>query len=316
MLNKHDDYSTAIKQKMREATVTKGKRYNSVLDLPAQKCYSAKFLFSEGHIGPWTNFVAVECFSQISEMITKELGKISLKKVDVYNGMLHDCPHIGPYDLVNADTCNSLSQNLLDFISLIDFLPEGELNLWLTPFRNNGQFKNDLIESLLPTDIWTKLELSGAIRGNIPIEVGASLCAIYSALNRFDCIVHTPIKYCQHVLPMWIYRFTNLHTPKSPRASLANFMISSNYESVHYDNKKSLVIPECDSLSQLVSYAVGQEKMGVKSYVMKRLRNEMRERKISGAEVKWVKAGWKAAISRTNIEPSMLRMAHAMIDAA
>jgi hypothetical protein len=315
----YDDYSSNAKQLIRASTISGGRRYKRILDLPAIFCRSPKFFVESGAAGPETEIVAVERRASQAARIDSKLKKLPFGKVTTFVGELHDCPHTGPYDLVNADTCSGLSLDLLKWIGSLEFLPGAELNLWVTPFRARGQFKQDLVATFRHSDYgmekYAELDIRGIFPFGIDISVSCSVCAISCAMNRYNSIPIAPMLYTQHKNMMRVYRFTNINKANVSAPPIEKIISPGDYEYEASLSRGEGLIPEGLLFAEHALFAA--DNPAARGYIKGLFRTRLRDQKIGGKDPKWVKAGWKAHVSRIRkYDPELVQRAHRFIDAS
>jgi len=308
------NYSGEQKQLVRTQVVTPGKKYERVACLPGPYIRSVLLYLETGNFTKNTEVTVIECKPSVMEEIKRKFNKLPFRKVNYSLGWVEETPDYGPYDLVNLDTCSSLSRSMLNWIAQQRFLEGGEFNVWLTTFRSNQQTRDDLLESFLRTR--KGVSVLSAIREYMtldPVQM-VTAAALYSALNKYNCTPMPMLKYCEHVNFMYVYRFTELTKAKSPRPSLDEVLVKTESEKLDWTGKghSPTKLANDSLLIQCLKVLRGEAHP---AYTTRQFRIEIKNGTLAGKAEKWIKAGWKSTISRMcRGDDDMKIRAHAYID--
>lgn len=306
------DYNGALKQKMRDRVAVPGRVAESLVDLPAAGCRSVIDYYRKGIITLDTPIYAIEFHKPTAETIKRKLRKLGFKNATVFNGRVEDCPYKGPFDIVNLDTESTMSRQLLDWVGQIDFIPGGELNLWVCANRSVGRWCEQLHQTFFETAAGRKIYHEVCRHTGVfkPQDVVA-MSAVFAALNRYDFNIEKPFHYTQHVMPMFVYRFMGMQQ-SSTRQSLADILVGDvQYETVGGREKGEAID---GNIPQMCLKCL--ESPGKRAYVTRLLRQMLVRRKLENKDPFWVKAGWKSAISRICKDEAIAYSAHQLVDAA
>lgn len=297
------NYTGHQKNAVRYKTVTHGKVYKNILDLPGQHCRSIQTLLDDGNVNGNTAVTVVERYEKTMTTIRHKFASFPFRKVNFPTpGLIENTPDFGPYDYVNLDTCSSLSPAMLNWINRQKFLPGGELNVWLTAYRNRQSFKDSLRTTFLETAAGTRTLLD--VRRNAVNELDGTepdqlvtATAIFAALNRYDCTVRPVLKYCEHVNFMYVYRFTNIRERAIPRPGL-EVMVESEDSCRMWDHGGNGPAKLADDPLMVMIVKAVQRGPGAKAYTTRMMRQYIENQKIAGKKTVMVKAGWKSYMSK------------------
>jgi hypothetical protein len=320
MKSKTEKYHGVQKQIIRNLCSTPNKKYKSILDLPGKECHSVKHFQTENNISTQTKILCVEHKANFCEEIERKISRLGLaKQTTIFQGRAEKCPHLGPFDLVNLDTCSHLSENMLSWIANLKFIANGELNVWVTTAHVSLGFKNALYRLFYQTKEGQKLynQIESDNHGvfkNIDPFMAVSACAIRCVLNKFKLRVELPVEYTEHVNRMHMFRFTHINPGQEVNIDFfSKFEINENekasFESSRANNKLSgNIVNMC---RQIV------ETKNSKNYLVRMIRSELKSGSIEGKDPKWIKAGWKSFASKNyKQEPSLVKEIHQLIDSA
>lgn len=310
-------YTGLQKQQARVLTSTPGKLYRNIALLPGPRCLGLKYYLKSGMVTANTGVTVIEWSRDRMSQIKRELARMPFKDVRFHNGPVETTPDHGPYDLINLDTESSLSMEMLRWIARQDFLPDGELNVWLTAYRHNMPFKESLISTFLNTK--RGLRIVSEMRDNftdILSRPGATElvtgAAIYSALNRYDVSVEPFFNYSEHVNFMYVYRFINLNPAEVPRINIEDILVPGEHQQVAYrPDSGERKMQECVPAKMILEAIQGTT--GMRAYTTGQLRRELENGRLSGKNPMMIRAGWKARVSRL-VQGELRQQAHRYID--
>lgn len=293
------NYSGAQKQAARQAVLTPGKTYENVAVLPGPKCKSIINALEHGNFTSKTRVTVIERYAGTLEQIKRRFKKFPFMKVNFSLGLIEKTPSYGPYDLLDLDTCSSLSPDLLDWLHKQDFLDDGEVNLWLTAYRRRQQFRDSLFASYLESaaglQVMHEIQ-NNFVRGCECIQAVTS-SAIYSALSRYSCCPMRPVTYSEHIGVMYVYRYTNLRRLVTPRLSHVDIIKPTDDDTVNWLSTGDYKGLAGCSLTVLILKAIDGAP-SVKAYATRQLRNHIKNGVIVGKSEKMIKAGWKSYFGR------------------
>ena len=297
-------YSGHQKQCVREKILTHKKVYKNIVLLPGEHCRDVKFMLAQKAINSATTITVIERDLVKLNKIKVKFKKYPFKKVHFFHGQIEDCPDYGPYDLVNLDTCSTLSREILDWIASIQFCPNGELAVWLTAYRHRQSFKDSLFNSFFGTKIGlrTVRDMKDQISdfSYRPEQVHTvTAAAIYTALNKYSCSVLPVIAYCEHVNFMYVYKFNDINRILIPRPDLNEVLVELNEShSQTWSSNKSEFNLANDKLMTMLIKVNQNLNSGQRSYITRQLRGEITNGQIIGKSPIMIKAGWKSYISK------------------
>lgn len=322
-------YAGVEKAQMREAT-SPNRRLSRILDLCSPEVGSTKFFLETGVADENTKFTIIEQEKSSVPIICNKFKNLGLNQPEVFNGRIQDCRFLGPFDLVNLDTCSTPSEPILNWISRLNILKGGELNLWVTAFRNSGLWRETLLNAFLYNNksgavVMNQLAEKFSFPRNVTVEQKCVYGALAAALSFYDFDVvlpkvqnRPPGQYRDNRNTMYVYRFVNMKLLKNPaRPSLAQILSEirpTEYFPVIRKKSDGNAKGEKITTSQLILNALtGQP--GKKATATFKIRKILSDAKYLHHSDKMVKAGWKAQITKLVSDPMLVKKVHSYIDA-
>jgi hypothetical protein len=311
------------KAQIRDMSITDGKIYRNIIDLPGKPCKSVQHLFDNQAINKNTRLTGIERKRPFVPHIKKRLSKFGFNNDPfIHMGELHTCPLESGYDWVNLDTCSSLRPKTLDWIQMLDFAKDGEFNVWLTCYRGNRKFFEGLKDTFLrkPTGISVVRQISrdfeDVFDGCEPIRIATAAALLTTMSEKWEFVLHPPVSYSDHVNVMYFYRFTSIRplSGKSPYPSFRDvFQECEDFTSLNWRGRQKHVLSESDSIPEICILVASQDMgTGAKAYVTKRIRSVLKH--AGEKDPKWIKAGWKSAISRKIKDDAVKKRCFELID--
>lgn len=317
-------YSGVEKSQMRQAT-SPSRRLTHIFDLSSEEARSTKHFVEKGVADRNTNFTIAEHNRSAVPGIYSKFKSLNLAKPNIFTGKLQDCPLTGPYELVNLDTCSTPSEPIFNWISRLSILQGGELNLWVTAFRNSGLWRQTLIDAFVYNKdgiiVLNELQDTGLFESEIKIEQKCVAGALAASLSFYDFDItfpsvlnRPPGQYCDNRNTMYVYRLTNMKLRKKPvRPSLVQILATTRptkyFPASSYSVSSKSTAAEM--ASQLIITAV---KTGKKGEATRLINKRLSDADYLHKSRKMVKAGFKAQVTKMEPDKIWVKRVHQYID--
>jgi hypothetical protein len=300
------------------------------MDLPAPSCLSIVNLMKRDALAKNAKFVLYERNKPDIPAIHRKMSGLGFNEsqFEIVGQDLADSTPTGSYDWVNLDTCCSLNQSLLGFISKLNFIKGGELNVWLTYYRSNAEFHEGLRNTFFRNE--EGMKIMQQVRRSHPILQDydpdsqnsstklVTLMAIIMAINNYSYELEMPIDYIDRSTTMYFFRIRNirrLSTPVLPNFSDI-YRPDDNFEGFKYPNKKPRNLTSEDDVPRSCILVASGAASSSRAFLTRRMRQVLKSAPDCGKDPKWVRAGWKSTVSRMCCDKEIIDRAHKLIDAA
>lgn len=321
------DYTGVEKLQMRQAT-TPAHYLANVLDLCSAQAGSTKHYVKTGVVDHKTKCTIIEHNKSSLPGIYSNFKRLGLPEPEVFNGKIEDCPFVGPYNLVNLDTCSTPSEPILNWIGQLSILPGGELNLWVTAFRNSGLWRQTLIDGFVynPQGIVVLNEIRDKVSFSdflcMTTEQKCVVAALAATLSFYDfdfvlpkVLNRPPGQYRDNRTTMYVYRLVNMKRRNKPvRPSLTQILAATRptkYFPSHRVNSNGHAQNPKGMVSQQILDAIAT---GKRSEATRTINKILSDADFLHHSKKMVKAGFKAQITKMEKNPTVVKAAHAYID--
>ena len=320
------NYNNPIKDAARKKCVSSGKTYRRIIDLAGKQALSIEFLHKGEHIDSNCDITIVDHHKKNLEAGVRKIKAMGLAPKG-HRGEIETCPTDGCYDWVNLDTCSSFSLELGQWLGQLKMSPNGEVNVWLTCYRANGQLLHSLEETFntkrgrkiagsLESNCLGDEELLGIVPREKRAEAWATLTALASCFSQsFDIV---PIQvYIAGVNRMYVYRFVNFGKGQLQFPNLEEFFVEGTYEGWKgkETTKNTSPIGLDSAAHELVLHAV--ESPAHRPFCTKMLRQKLHEAKLNGnSNTTMIKAGWKSHLTKITEDDAVRMQCHTLVDNA
>ncbi len=304
-------YKNGTKQAARNWSVTTGRLYESILDLPADKCLSIEALVEGGNVRPaTTKVVAVDRDAGAVELIDRKLRRMNFRsfrvlKLDVSKPKEWAGVKLPRFDWCNLDTCNTPCHGVAEWLKTVDFLPGGELNVWLTVFRNSQGFQQKVQHSFFSTIAGIRAiraieEENPMVFAGVKPDSKIVQAVLYYAVSRYDCTPHKVYNYTMSKNPMSVYRYTDMEAAKAVKPTLDSLLVEPVKSTKVAIKWPVVTAPTFASNNpvELFHYAATHNCRHSKGKGTIELRRRMTEGAVNGSTPKRFKAAWKAEATK------------------
>jgi hypothetical protein len=284
------NYDNAEKNKIRSWCIDSMLPAKNILEIPGPECISTLEMKQKGKITSKSKVYTIE---RKKDSFEKIIQKLKLNKINLI-------PHLGEletfnhqdveFGIVNLDTCSTLNEKILNFISKLNIANNGSLYVWVVGFRNEGELKHKLLSYAASRTDNSDYVMKKCNFSQSSLTTNASIIALTAALNHYDFKINYET-YVSNVSMMYVYRFTNIVKINKPRTKLNLNLDTYQYQKVDYSNKTELVKITSPISKQIIQSFKLNQINKIKRILKSELNNSTRDKK-------WIIAGWKSNVSR------------------